>query len=112
MDFHNYTNTVLELQTLDLSGVSEPQLKAFFINIYNGIALHGLTVLGSPSTPGERAAFFDELAYIVAGQRYSLYDIKHGILRYISSVPARPHHSMRLRPFIGADPGAIANHQV
>ncbi len=60
VDFHNYTNTVLELQTLDLSGVSEPQLKAFFINIYNGIALHGLTVLGSPSTPGERAAFFDE----------------------------------------------------
>lgn len=99
VDFHNYTNTVLELQTLDLSGVSEPQLKAFFINIYNGIALHGLAVLGSPSTPGERAAFFDELAYIVAGQRYSLYDIKHGILRGNRKPPG-----VAVRRFSKSDP--------
>ncbi len=50
--------------------------KALFINIYNGLALHALVSVGPPSTAVERAAFFDELSYLIAGNKFSLYDIK------------------------------------
>lgn len=98
---------MLELQTIDLGGLNEAQLKAFFLNAYNGLAIHGLAVLGSPSTPAERAAFFDELTYVIGGHRYSLYDIKHGILRCLLLV-ALVLADLRLTAH---EPGATASRQ-
>lgn len=62
----------------------EPARKAFWINLYNCLVMHGTVAVGTPADAAARSQFFSGrsgVAYTVAGCRLSLDDIEHGVLR-------------------------------
>ena len=75
--------TVLPEAALDASAPVDER-KAFWINLYNCLVLHATAVMGAPTDADGRTAFFTGAsggAYCVAGHRFSLDDIEHGVLR-------------------------------
>lgn len=64
---------------MDLQGDNER--RAFWLNIYNMLALHSLAVYGSPSTASARKTFFRTCSYQIGGLLWSLDDVEHGALR-------------------------------
>lgn len=72
---------------------------AFWINVYNLLAVHGIVALGIRQSVREVRGFFCRVAYEVGGYRFSLDDIQHGILR-----GNRWKHPLALRPFRRGDP--------
>ena len=73
------------LAQVDLSGLSSNGLLAFFLNLYHVLHFHIRVTLGEPRSLSleQRTAFFSEYGYVVNGDKYSLNDIEHGILRGI-----------------------------
>lgn len=63
--------------------------KAFLINIYNVLVLHGLCELSTSianmpewfANPSLRANFYKQIAYNIGGYIFTLDDIEHGLLR-------------------------------
>lgn len=81
---NQYLPLAAELQTVDLKEMLKDtnQYKAFFINIYNALLLHGVVVFGSvPSGFIPKTLFFTRTSYNIGGCNFSLDDIEHGILR-------------------------------
>lgn len=76
------------LQNVKLDNVNENEKKAFFINIYNALTIHGLAQ-GSeiPDSVLSVHNFWKTTGYNIAGLDYSLDDIEHGILRANGSNP-------------------------
>ena len=73
----------LPADALDAS-TPEPSRKAFWINLYNCLVMHGTVAVGTPADAAARSEFFSGrsgVAYTVAGCRLSLDDIEHGVLR-------------------------------
>lgn len=54
---------------------------AFWINAYNALAWHGITVLGVRRSVWEAWNFFGRVSYCIGGITLSLDEIEHGILR-------------------------------
>lgn len=54
---------------------------AFWINVYNALARHGLAALPVRRTVWEVWNFFGRVSYRVGGFTFSLDDIEHGVLR-------------------------------
>lgn len=73
--------TVEELQRVDLQDIPREEKLAFFINLYNMMAIHGILVWGYPLGPLERRKLFGEFKYVIGGCNYSLSVIANGILR-------------------------------
>ena len=72
------------------SGAPEPLRKAFWINLYNCLVMHGTVAVGTPADAAARSEFFSGrsgVAYTVAGCRLSLDDIEHGVLRCDTTPP-------------------------
>lgn len=63
----------------DLAG--EDDRKAFFINAYNAIAIHGILNGQSAGSAWKRRKFFKSMTVTVLGQPMSMEDIEHGELR-------------------------------
>jgi hypothetical protein len=75
---------------------------AFWINLYNTLALDGVIALGVQRSVMERRGgmnFFRQAAYLVGGQRVSCDDIEHGILRANRGHPLYPG-----KQFASSDP--------
>ena len=67
-----------------LAAMPAAQATAFWLNLYNCLVLHATAVLGAPSCPASRKAFFSGAtggAYDVGGLRFSADAIEHGVLR-------------------------------
>ncbi len=79
--FRQYTLAAAELQHVQLVGLTDDELLAVFVNLYNTLCLHGYVVHGPPSNFLRRWVFFRSLSYRVAGLDMTLDDIEHGILR-------------------------------
>ncbi|WPP52775.1 DUF547 domain-containing protein [Catalinimonas niigatensis] len=58
---------------------SDAAKKAFFINVYNGFVQHIL--MNNPEKFDDRGAFFSTEQITIAGEKLSLDDIEHGIIR-------------------------------
>ncbi|XP_061182675.1 uncharacterized protein LOC133191032 [Saccostrea echinata] len=87
--FKEYKKETLQLQFVSLDDLSEAERKAFFINLYNALTIHGLAEQESlPSSVLDIQQFWKTTAYNVGGLVYSLDDIEHGILRGNRSHPA------------------------
>lgn len=82
-DFEEYLRSAAQLQALDLRSLSPAQRKAFLLNLYNALCIHGLIALGPPdaTVKGSLGAFFGGTCYLLGGFLLSLDDIEHGILR-------------------------------
>jgi hypothetical protein len=75
------------------------QRLAFWINIYNTAVIHGVVHLGLERSVKEFPRFFHRVAYDIGGQRFSLNDMEHGILRG----NRRPPYAL-FKPFGSRDP--------
>ena len=71
------------LKNLDIGSISPQERKAFMINIYSSLTIHGLVngVLGDASSTTSRLKFYASVSYNINGLVFSLNDIEHGILR-------------------------------
>jgi hypothetical protein len=54
---------------------------AFWINLFNGLVLHGVVALGITESITEVPDYYSLIAYDVGGEIYTPDDIRHGILR-------------------------------
>ena len=66
---------------------SRSERLAFWINLYNALTLHAVVAFRVRWTVWEAPGFFDRAAYRVAGRRFSLQTIEHGVLRANGPVP-------------------------
>ncbi|KAK7353121.1 hypothetical protein VNO80_18560 [Phaseolus coccineus] len=80
-EFARYLRIVEELQRVEISDSSREEKLAFFINLYNMMAIHAILLLGHPDGALERRKLFGEFKYVIGGSTYSLSAIQNGILR-------------------------------
>jgi len=88
--FKEYCNEMApQLHYVNLDNISENEKKAFFINVYNALTIHGLAELSAlPESVLKVQQFWKTTAYNIGGNVYSLDDIEHGVLRGNQSHPA------------------------
>ena len=79
--------------------INEAARLAFWLNIYNVLAIHGVIALNIRNSVMEVPSFFGIVAYRVGEQIYTLDEIENGIVRANS-----PHPAMGGRPFAPGDP--------
>ncbi|KAK9270492.1 hypothetical protein L1049_026072 [Liquidambar formosana] len=80
-EFARYLRIVEELQRVDLQDMPREEKLAFFINLYNMMAIHAILVWGHPVGTLERRKLLGDFKYVVGGCSYSLSAIQSGILR-------------------------------
>ncbi|XP_048596226.1 uncharacterized protein LOC106430505 isoform X2 [Brassica napus] len=80
-EFARYLRIIQELHRVQLVDMSREEKLAFFINLYNMMAIHAILVWGHPAGPLERTKMFGEFKYVIGGYTYSLSAIQHGIIR-------------------------------
>ncbi|CAL5037639.1 unnamed protein product [Urochloa decumbens] len=80
-EFKRYIRTIEELQRVEIDDLSREEKLAFFINLYNMMAIHALVTCGHPAGPLDRKKFFGDFKYVIGGCAYSLSAIQNGILR-------------------------------
>ena len=98
--YKHYLDLSLNLKHFHPQDLStEADKKAFWINLYNVIVIHGVIELGISNSVKEVRNFFSRIKYDVGGQLFTPDDIEHGILRANS----RPPHGLR-RPLAKDDP--------
>ena len=66
---------------MEMDDLSREEKLAFFINLYNMMAIHALVTCGVPAGPLDRRKFFGDFKYVIGGCAYSLSAIQNGILR-------------------------------
>ncbi len=99
-DYQDFQDMVRTLQVFNPGELRTiPQKKAFWINVYNTIALHAIVHFHIKLTVWERPNFFLASEYNIGGYRFSLDDIEHGILR-----GNRRRWKFFAPPFRGKDP--------
>lgn len=90
-EYNSYKDIAGELWEYDLNELSSVhEKKAFWINLYNTIVIHGIVELGISSTVWEISHFFRHIAYRIGDFIFSAEEMEHGILRANS----RPPHAM------------------
>ncbi|GAB1421818.1 DUF547 domain-containing protein [Anaerolineales bacterium] len=60
---------------------TDAKKKAFWINLYNILMIHGIIAYHIEQSITELKGAFEKIAYNIGGFRFSLDDIEHGILR-------------------------------
>ncbi|PPS00596.1 hypothetical protein GOBAR_AA20068 [Gossypium barbadense] len=97
-EFRRYLNLTRDLQRVDLQLLSPDERLAFFLNLYNAMAIHAVITIGHPEGILDRRAFFGDFQYVIGGYPYSLSVIQNGILRNNRKSP----YSL-VRPFGNGD---------
>jgi GH15 family glucan-1,4-alpha-glucosidase len=80
----------------------DDEKKAFWINIYNILIIHGVIEFNVRNSVHEIINFFGRISYNIGGYIFSADDIEHGILRKNRSQPYIP-----FKPFSDSDPRKI-----
>ncbi|KAI3685412.1 hypothetical protein L6452_34654 [Arctium lappa] len=93
-EFARYLRIAEELQRVDLNRMAKEERLAFFINLYNLMAIHAILVWGHPEGALDRRRLLNDFKYVIGGCAYSLSDIHNGILRSNQ----RPPYTL-IRPF-------------
>ena len=98
--FRDYQHLAQALHGFDPGNLdSDEERKAFWINIYNILTIHGVIALDIRRSVLEIVNFFGRIGYDIGGVFYSPDDVEHGILR-----KNRPHPAFPVRPFSSGDP--------
>jgi hypothetical protein len=98
--YRHYLDLSLNLRHFQPQSLTtEADKKAFWINLYNVIVIHGVIELGVSNSVKEVRNFFSRIKYDIGGLFFNPDDIEHGILRANS----RPPHGLR-KPFAKDDP--------
>lgn len=94
-EFAEFLCLTRRLRDLDVFKMSRARRLAFFLNIYNALLIHAITVVGRPHSFVARFRLFQTAAYCIGGHLYSLNDIENGVLR--GNQP--PPYPFASRPF-------------
>lgn len=87
--FRAYVDLAACLDDVDLGRLESKESKlVFWINTYNSLIVHALTVVGPAENTLQRLTWFGRVAYRIGGMVFSADDIEHGILRGNASPPA------------------------
>jgi len=98
--FGEYQRLAQHLHRFDPESLqSDMERKAFWINIYNILIIHGVITLDIQRSVLEIVNFFGRIGYDIGDRFYSPDDIEHGILRKNRSHPTFP-----IRQFSSNDP--------
>lgn len=80
--YKDYLQKVSLLDFFDLAQLkTDDEKKAFWINIYNVLIVHGVVELKIKKSVREVFDYFSRIAYQINGIRFSADEIEHGILR-------------------------------
>jgi hypothetical protein len=71
-EYKEYIETIPLLKNITLSDLSEEQLKAFFLNIYNSLQIHILILKGNPNNMIERIRNSQNFLYKIDKYSFSL----------------------------------------
>ncbi len=100
MEYQHYRSLTLLLNSFDYRELpSLAEQLAFWINLYNALVIDAVIQQGVRNSVTETrlgvVGFFQRAAYLVNGQRFSLTDIEHGVLRANLGFPyfPSPHFS-------------------
>lgn len=99
--YAHFVSGLHRLHSLDLGIMDESSRKAFLLNIYNALVIHGLVenkLAGLDSM--SRLKFYASVSYQIGPHIYSLNDIENGLLR-CNQPSAAPFSSI---PFSAQDP--------
>jgi GH15 family glucan-1,4-alpha-glucosidase len=97
--FRRYQHLAEALHHFDPESLlTDGDRKAFWINIYNILIIHGVIALDIRRSVLEIVNFFGRIGYVIGGLFFSPDDIEHGILR-----KNRPHPAFPVRPFSSSD---------
>lgn len=97
--YRYYLDLSLNLQHFQPESLkTEAEKKAFWINLYNVIVIHGVIELDISNSVKEVRNFFSRIKYNIGNRLFTPDDIEHGILRANS----RPPHGLR-KPFAKND---------
>ena len=93
--YQSYRNLVSRLHEFDYTTLqTDTDRKSFWINIYNTLVVDAVIQFGVKNSVIETRlgilSFFQKAAYIINGQRFSLTDIEHGVLRGNRGFPYFP----------------------
>ncbi|EFH48662.1 hypothetical protein ARALYDRAFT_327097 [Arabidopsis lyrata subsp. lyrata] len=80
-EFARYLRIIQELHRVELEDMQREEKLAFFINLYNMMAIHSILVWGHPAGTFDRTKMFMDFKYVIGGNTYSLSAIQNGILR-------------------------------
>jgi len=80
-EFQRFEEASAELQRVSLAQLTSKERTAFFINVYNVLAIHGFVVTGFPRCQLDWRYFARTACYDIAGLPFSLDEIHHGLLR-------------------------------
>ncbi len=81
-EYAKYIKLSYNLKKMDLGRLKSREEKiAFWINLYNFMAIHGVIKLGIRNSVKEVRNFFKRVHYQIGDMFFSLDDIEHGILR-------------------------------
>lgn len=81
-EYRELVRAARRLQQVDLARLGSRHLRlAFWINVYNALAVHAIVTLGLRRTVWEVLNFFGRVSYRVGPFVLSLDEIEHGILR-------------------------------
>jgi hypothetical protein len=98
--FRQYSACTGFLREFDLSRLANlAERLAFWVNLYNTLAIHGIIELGIKETVKEVSGFFGKIGYLIGGMTFTPDDIEHGILR-----GNRRTYFGLFRPFSSGDP--------
>ncbi|MEI8186165.1 MAG: glycoside hydrolase family 15 protein [Chlorobiaceae bacterium] len=98
--FNKYLKLAELLNTFNLETLqTDDEKKAFWINIYNILIIHGVIEFGIRGSVLEIINFFGRISYAIGGFLFTPDDIEHGILRH-----NRPHPFFPFKPFSNSDP--------
>ena len=81
--FAEYLSTARLLARCSLVSLDdENERKAFFINVYNALNIHGIIDRGGlPESLTGKLGYWKRTGYLIDGLRFTLDDIEHGLLR-------------------------------
>ena len=100
-NFSDFTELCCELQRVDLHSLSESERMLFFVNAFNMLYLHAsISLSEAQELDSRRPQQFECIScYAIGGLRFSLYDMKNGILR-----GNKPSGHSLMTPFQADDP--------
>lgn len=97
--FNEYLKLAGRLKRFNLFSLNtDEEKKAFWINIYNILIIHGVIEFGIKQSVKEVFNFFGRIGYNIGGIFFSPDDIEHGILRL-----NRPHPVLHKKQFLFFD---------
>lgn len=86
---HAFLMSAADLKQANLKGLSENAKLTFFLNLYHVMVVHASLVLGPPDSSFRWLSYFNNIAYVVDDDIFSLAELEHCIIRANMTYPSQ-----------------------